>query len=240
MPDTEDTRKKVAIVGKAPSSRGLAPFDDPTWEIWTCSTLGVNKEVPRISRHFEIHPLDWYRKKDAMRPYYDWLTRCKMPVYLSKVDPAIPTGVAYPLDTIVERFGSYFTNTVSWMMALAIHEHASHIHVYGVDMAADTEYGTQRPSCEYFLGLARGIGIDIYVPPQADLLKSYRLYGFEHDDEFLAKWQTRQRELAQRHKAKQEQIDKLTREACFLEGALESQSYYRQWTGAGPPTGLNT
>src|SRR5215467_5742575 len=30
-------REKVAIIGTAPSSRMLAPFNDPTWDIWVCS-----------------------------------------------------------------------------------------------------------------------------------------------------------------------------------------------------------
>src|SRR5215467_9147402 len=30
-------REKVAIIGMAPSSRMLAPFNDPTWDIWVCS-----------------------------------------------------------------------------------------------------------------------------------------------------------------------------------------------------------
>jgi hypothetical protein len=46
-------------------------------------------------------------------------------------------------------------------------------------MANDIEYQSQRPSCEYFIGLARGKGIEVYVPPESDLLKCMYLYGFE-------------------------------------------------------------
>jgi hypothetical protein len=43
----------------------------------------------------------------------------------------------------------------------------------------NTEYHYQRPSCEFALGIAFGLGIKIYIPPQADLLKTVHLYGFE-------------------------------------------------------------
>ena len=41
----------------------------------------------------------------------------------------------------------YGTNTVTYMILLAIAEGATHIGVWGVDMAVDTEYHYQRP-CE--------------------------------------------------------------------------------------------
>jgi hypothetical protein len=42
----------------------------------------------------------------------------------------------------------------------------------------NSEYGPQRPSCEYFLGIAVGLGIKIVIPKQMDLLKTKFLYGF--------------------------------------------------------------
>ena len=46
--------------------------------------------------------------------------------------------------------------------------------MYGVDMAQDTllaaEYSEQRPSCEYFIGLAEGAGIRVDIPGGSDLL----------------------------------------------------------------------
>jgi hypothetical protein len=53
----------------------------------------------------------------------------------------------------------------------------------------NSEYGTQKPSCEYYLGLAQGRGIKIYVPKESDLCKSYFLYGKdeEHQTEIMVK-----------------------------------------------------
>ena len=52
-------------------------------------------------------------------------------------------------------------------------------------MAVDTEYYWQRPSCEYFIGLARGMGITVYLPDDCDLLKTRFLYAI-HEDQELA------------------------------------------------------
>ena len=50
------------------------------------------------------------------------------------------------------------------MIALAIYEDFDIIHVYGVDMAVCGEYEQQRPSCEFFCGIAKGKGIELYIP----------------------------------------------------------------------------
>lgn len=222
-------RLKVAIIGKAPSSRDLAPYDDDDFEIWTLSNLVQLEEVPRWDRHFEIHELSTFHAR--RKPYWEWLKQSHgKPIYLRDRHPDVPDGVAYPKKAICDHFGRYFTNTVSWMIALAIAEGAEAIHVYGVDMAQTEEYGEQRPSCEFFLGWAAGAGIEIFVPPQADMLKCRLLYGFETDSgEMREKWKARTKELEQRLNAKISERDRMAAEAAYLNGALEAQHYYAQW-----------
>ena len=72
------------------------------------------------------------------------------------------------------------------MIALAIYEKYDVIELYGVDMSVDTEYSVQRPSVEYWLGIAKGKGIKTYVPTGSTLLKSFGRYGY--DIELIA-WQ---------------------------------------------------
>ncbi len=92
----------------------------------------------------------------------------------------IPPSVAYPKEELEKAFpdGQYQTSSISWMIALAMLEKFEEIHVYGVDMAQDTEWAEQRPACEYWIGLARGMGIKVYVPPTSDLLKAIGQYGW--------------------------------------------------------------
>ena len=63
----------------------------------------------------------------------------------------IPDSIAYPLDEMLKQFRDYFTCTCSYQMALAIAMQPDEIGVYGVNMAMDTEYAQQRPSCEYWM-----------------------------------------------------------------------------------------
>src|SRR5713226_4715918 len=45
---------KIAMIGTAPSSRMLAPFNDPSWKIWACSPGNMNA-LPRVDTWFELH-----------------------------------------------------------------------------------------------------------------------------------------------------------------------------------------
>ncbi len=247
--DVKAPAKKVAIVGMAPSSRGLAPFSDDSWEIWTLSTLMSAGGATRFDRHFEIHPVDWFKERDD-KTYFQWLTTVRdKPVYLHEPHPDIPTSVAFPKSQMVREFGTYITNTVSWMLALAISEltpligtgdEQPELAVYGVDMAQDQpdalggkgEYAAQRPSCEYFLGIAVGRGIKVTIPATSDLLASRGLYGYDTDSgQFREKWRSRTAELQQRLAGKQQEANRSMCESHYLQGALDSQQYYRQWTG---------
>jgi hypothetical protein len=95
----------------------------------------------------------------------------------------VPKSVEYPVKDMIAKFGGYFTNTISYMLALGISEGFTDIACYGVDMATGSEYGPQRPSCEFFLGIAAGLGIRITIPPEADLLKTRFLYGFQEREQ---------------------------------------------------------
>lgn len=243
------TAEKVAIIGKAPSSRGLAPYEDPSWEIWTLGDLVPLGQARRWTRHFELHPLHWI---EAQNPdYYAWLqAQAGQPIYLCHPAPEIiPAGVPYPLDDVLRRFHPfrYFTNSVSWMIALAIAAGAATIGVWGVDMAlmggqldGNAEYRSQRPSCEWLLGYAMGAGIEVVVPDESDLLKSPALYGFGHfGNPMRRKWESRVDELRQKkHRQLQRlhEIEARQQETLgvihAIDGALETCEYFEQWSMA--------
>lgn len=118
-----------------------------------------------------------------MKDYIQALASLDCPVWMQRKWEDIPKSEAYPLERVIKTFGTYFTNSVSYMIAMAILQikegnYKGEIGLYGVDMATKSEYGPQRPSCEFFLGIAVGLGITITIPPQADLLKTRFLYGF--------------------------------------------------------------
>ena len=179
--------KKVAIVGYTPT-RVYAPYGDESWEIWGLNDLYRFKsksDVQRWTRWFNMHqdrPSAQSRTpySSCLKEYAKW----DCPVYLQEKHPDVPNSVRFPVEKAIEQFGGYFTNSISYMIAFAIMEGFKEIGIWGVDMATDSEYNHQRPSCEYFLGIAKGKGISIYVHPAADLLKARTLYGYEtHKEE---------------------------------------------------------
>jgi len=226
--------KQAAIVGKAPSSLGLAPYGDPSWSIWGLSDGW--RTMPRPVREtdvwFELHDLDTGRKKRWPPEYFEWMKQNqeKVPLYIghrlrvnkysiadmtleeaqaldaeTKPYKELPHAKAYPVYEVLWRFGTYFNNSISFMMALAAMKGVTNIGIYGVDMAQSDpvtgqngEYEHQRPSCEYMLGVLKGMGIKTFVPGEADLLKCRHLYAFEThgcEDEEERKRKAREKEL---------------------------------------------
>ncbi len=234
---TTKQQLKIAIVGKAPSSIAMAPYDDPTWQIWTLSNNAQLGEAKRWDRHIEIHPIANFRDNEKRKTYWDWL--CKepagqRPIYMQEVVKEIPAAVLYPKSKAVEVFGTYFNNTVSWMIALALLEGVKELGIFGVDMACDgvgenSEYAHQRPSCEYMIGIAIGRGVPVTVPDQADLLKARRLYGFDSDGNSEACWVSRNKELGAREQQAQQTYDVALQELCGIKGAREDWKHARQY-----------
>lgn len=247
--------RKIAMIGKAPDSLGLAPYGDPECEVWILNTLGHLKEVPRWDRQFELHDLELTKDK-AYGDYYEWLTKQGSPVFLRDAPPPeFKHGIQFPLGEILDRYAglsgrTYLTNTVSLMVALAIFEHDSgltvgEIGLYGINMAQHglaggggnsgwftSEYARQRPSVEYWLGFAEGKGIKVTIPDPSDLLKCSAIYGY-HTTDVLKKVTAREKELQQRISQAQAREQQAHDEAVFLSGAVEGLQYDKQWMPGG-------
>ena len=139
--------KRLAIVGCS-DSKNLAPYDDPDIEIW--SVNNAYGHIKRYSRWFEIHTIEfkdghfsrrWNRDFRGLDVdiYLSHLAALDCPVYMQKHWDCIPKSVAFPVDEVIKHFGDdrYFTNTISYQIALAIMEGFKEIQVWGVDMAVD-------------------------------------------------------------------------------------------------------
>lgn len=173
---------KVAIVGTEPMSQGFAPWDDPSWEIWTMGLRMIR--APRIDRHFELHSLDRLAKTDqGVVEYIAWLRANASKVVLAKGDPRVPGASELDRESLEKEFGPYFwTSSVAWMAGLAIFAGATHLGFWGIDMIAADEYASQRPGCHFFIYEAQKRGIEVVVPPESCLAQPPAPYGFR---EFL-------------------------------------------------------
>ena len=182
-------KDKVAIIGFTTHKR-LAPYDDDSFEIWGINDLYSDKDIKRWDRWFQIHHPEHYKGSSgraSVPEMYAEYAKWDCPVYMWQKDDSVPNSVEFPFRDIMDKYGNYFNNTISWLVAFAMYEGFKEIHLYGVDMQHSTEYSHQRPSCEYFIGLARGLGIKVVIPNESSLLKAKYLYALETEREDVDK-----------------------------------------------------
>jgi hypothetical protein len=175
-------RDKVAIVGFATSSRSLAPFDDPSYEIWTLNQL--YRHVPRTTRHFDIHK-NWDEENVEGTDHRGWIREAPIPVYMMEAHDDLPSTVRFPIERILDDLGvDYFTSSVAFEVALAMNEGFKEIALYGIDLIVGGEYFEQKANLEFVLGVAHGRGINVRIPQQSALLKHSHRYGYQREPEW--------------------------------------------------------
>jgi hypothetical protein len=163
--------KKIAIVCGSPSSEFLAPFDNKEWDIWVLGNRLNKFKDKRVTRIFEIH--DDILKEGGLK-YAKWLVSQNIPMVVGEKFPVTAKHVkVFPFDKAEKLIGhTYLTSSSAYMMAMAILDGATHIGVYGVDMAVDDhEYFWQRPCMDGWIHFARGRGIEVIIPEVSNVGK---------------------------------------------------------------------
>lgn len=208
-------RKSVAIVGYAASTRSMAPFNNPEFEIWGLNQL--NRFITRADRWFEMHQ-EWNEHVVEGTDHEQFITNLPIPCYMPKIDPSVKNSVCFPKDILVQEFGiEYFTSTIAEMLALAIYEGFTRIDLYGIDLIVGDEYTYQKPCAEFWLGIASAKGIHVNIPPTSALLTSRFSYGYQEPGSVpLATSLLRNRLM----KAKEQQA-KLNAELDTIHGAIQ-------------------
>lgn len=221
-------KRRVAIVGFS-SSRDRAPFDQAEWEIWGLNAIyKLFPEAPHWDRWFELHKRLVNLEDEG--PEHIWkLAEMKCPIYMQEYYEDIPASVPYPLEKVTKAFRPYLTSTFSFMAALAILEGFQEIGVYGVD-TADEEWGSQRPSLEYFLGIAEGRGIKVTIPAESSLLRAPFLYAYQEreDHEFFGKLLNLETWYEHKWKNAAYQRDKSSLDEARYSGAISAIKTLRQ------------
>lgn len=235
---------KVALIGTAPSSRMLAPYNDPSWQIWACSPGNMNT-LPRVDLWFELHSnLLWPECESYGKPYIEWLKQQKFPIYMQERWPTaegqmvplqqiVPNAIGFPANEMVAEFGdSFFTSSFAWMMALAIMQGATEISLYGIDMASRDEYIRQRPGFFFFRYQAEKRGIKVSAPHESDIMQSPALYAYVDSTPFGRKIAARRQEVVGRVSGMVQQRDQLSNSITYLQGAQEDLDYFESiWSG---------
>lgn len=118
---------KIAVMGTESNSVHLAPFGDPSWQIWGCSP-GLYPIVPRVDAWFELHrweppvigqpskQVPWFTPE-----YVAWMDQRTCPVWMNAKVPEVRSSVPLPVGDLTKKWGYYFfTSSIAWMLAMAI------------------------------------------------------------------------------------------------------------------------
>ena len=96
-----------------------------------------------------------------------------------------PGMVAFPLEEVINGAGrDYFNSTIAYALALAIHEGAESIALYGADYTFPDKHVAEkgRACCEYWLGVASARGIKIGIVSESTMMDACEpktLYGYD-------------------------------------------------------------
>jgi len=233
--------RSVALIGYAWSSLHLIPWEqaqNDEIELWGMNDLYIMPDMQgKFSAWFQMHlerellarfteNAEWMKKEHGFPIFtlekYDWC----------------PNSVKYPIQEVMQALGrDYMTNTVSYMLGLAYlnsivfqPDGYTDIYLYGIDMATGEEYGSQRPSCEYLVGLLEGKGINVHIPSQSDLLKAGRLYGYEQGHTIKDKLDQRGEELKSKLEYQKARSVESVAAENQLTGALQNlEMMQRNW-----------
>ena len=239
----------IAIIGSAPSSMGLAPYTNDKWAIW-CVSPAVYPQAPRSDVWFEVHRFfpahPGGGSKAGTVPWFSpeftaFLNQYKGPVFMSQVVPEIPNSIRYPFEDAIARYGPYhFNSSISWMLSMAIDtilakresgeigKTEGSIGLWGVDMAATEEYAYQRPGCQHFLGMAMGLGIQVVLPPESDLMRPPLMYGLGEQNPRHIKLLARMREWDGQIAQATNMITQAQAQLQYLKGAKDATEYLIQ------------
>jgi hypothetical protein len=180
---------KVAIIGLSPASHDMAPWADPEWEKWGMPwDEGYWLQCTRL---FEMHDMRLLRSNHSRRKagYMRRLQDMDCPLYMQEAYYASATR--YPFEEVAKSIGgAYWNSSPAYMLALAIHEGAEEIGIYGVDLVDVDEYGYQKPNMEYLIGLARGKGIKVTIPDESALCKfePHGIKFFDHVPQYIDRY----------------------------------------------------
>ena len=136
---------------------------------------------------------------------------------------------------------AYITSSPAMMLAHAILENYTEIHIYGIHLATQAEYLKQRPNFEWLIGRAEERGINIVLPPECPLLKHTHVYGYEPEPQRpdhaakkrLGKAQAQYQQIASslvtwpRWKSKAAQLAQLTRLQAEIKDAQQQARHAR-------------
>lgn len=162
--------KTLAIVGKGPGWERAYRDHKNNREIWCVSTIFNELQTIDVqpSRIFQLHD------RSVFEP---WIEQEQKRVVLIKDDTNFPHAGILPIEKLLSIFGGRFGSTMAWMFGLALIEGYEEITFRGIHVSHMSEYGGQRDSLMWFIGLAQGKGIKVNIDEDCGLFIANQAYG---------------------------------------------------------------
>jgi len=182
----------IHIIAKGPGFLD-APARSETGEyiVWGLNDMPLYKKIDAL---FNMHDLT--KQPPPNKLCMVVAEQDKIPLYTLKKHDWLSNTIKYPFDTIVKKFLSghtvgkkplkYFSSSICYMIALAIHKGATEIQLWGASYFANQRDAIlERAAVEFWLGIAIGKGIKVHVHGPTTILKAGEnndLYGYENND----------------------------------------------------------
>jgi len=183
MKKQKDIPRIVNILGKGDG-----------WEEIKNAPAGINYGIndaflrtPEIDVTFHMHDMEAFLKDPKTN------SSTKLCIEYANANPdkefytiyqwnKIPHSKAYPFEEISERFKTnYFASTIEYAIAYALWKGCDVMNLYGINMTVKQEYIDQKPGCEFWIGMAMGMGVEVNLQwEHSSLLKTRNglLYGY--------------------------------------------------------------
>lgn len=175
----------LAIIGSHKVTRGdYRPR--PGFDVWVFNEAVSRGEdfAKDATAVFQMHlPVIWRNPRNRNDPrHYDWLkSQAALDIWMIDKFEDVPRSRRYPLDDVLAMLGPewadhFLTSSPAQAIALGILLGYKKIEIYGVVMESNTEYQFQRDGVAFWMGFAKGRGVDLSFSSD-----TYRgpVYGFE-------------------------------------------------------------
>jgi len=180
-----------AFIQEVMSNRTMSsPFD----EVWT---LNRGLRAFAHDKLFVMDDLKWIERRSP--GYAKFLKKHDKPIITTTPYPNYPSSIAYPIHDVIETIQDdiFAVNTVSYMLAYAIHIRVKEVSIYGADFiypdGNKAEEGGQ--AVAYLCGMMRHFDMIHRMPQDTTLLYANKtrvdqygrlsrpLYGFHRQEE---------------------------------------------------------
>lgn len=170
-----ENSKEVIILGCGPTCVECR-YHTETWGV--NGTYTFAKRLDKLFFTDEESEVDacWYDTPEllALNP------TCVFPIEYRRFQGLGLKIELFPMNEIMARFPStFYSNTIAYMIAMAIYQRYDTIYLYGIDMMTNSTYIQEKGGVEFWMGVALGQGIEVVNTVGSATGKTWngRMYG---------------------------------------------------------------